>query len=1555
MSRSRKNVVACGKAVVALCVLLGVGLKTFADDKYVATFITDTLTITNNVVVTATHTNLQEAVDAAVAGDTVWVQDGYIYGDSFGYKVTDGSAKTRLVINKKIVVRSVSGHYSGGAKIVGAWHSDTTAKGGNSVRGVCLDAGAELIGFTIEKGTTKDEDGHQGYGGGVHMHDGASTIRFCHITKGHAMAGGAVGSQNDNTIYDCLISESGARNTDTGGNSWGAIYNRLKAERCIFLNNPNCVVAYGRGSTMTDCVFVGNGGKMGSAAATYNCIFSNNTASVVVDQGTHYNAVFVNNEGAAASGATLYNSTLYGNGGGATSCKLYNSISYNINPDNATYPDSNCTYYNSYSLQATAANGNIDTALHPDPKITINPAIGIPMLLGNSPCIDTGDITHKKTDTDILGQARVNGENIDIGAVEFYTSDTSIEITGTPKQYGTSTPAYGIHEGYSQGDTVSATITDAIDLEDAEFPGYKYSCIGYDVYSEVHEPKYTKRFTAGDPLAASYTHEGYTLLNWVFAPSKVLITTHTDDGEITITSADGTVTYTDGWVPYNTAIKLTAPAANGSTFANWTMDTEGIEGDLTKNEITFTATRPRTIRAAYRFDETPAGYTYVSTLGSSHRDYGVGYTDLQTAIDATPRGGTVWVEEGFFVGEEAGYYKDPLKYNCRIVVTNAITLRSVSGTKESGVTIDGSIGGANKVRCLYIGDGAVVFGITAQNGEGGGDGSCGAVRVNDAASTISNSVIRACSGGWCGGLGATSNVKVYDLVITDCYCKAYGAAAWSPDSSLTIINSVISNNRGGQLICNGRGVFKNCVFTGNSAPLTEPTTYYCIFTNNTSSTIVTGGSHYNDVYMDNNCASGIASAGSFYNCTVYNNKSSGDITGLNRDAKAYNTISWGNNNATSVSWYNSCAPEAQGGENCITEDPGLIIDAATSLPKFRDGNSPCINAGRDKASGVGDVDIFGNPRISGGTIDIGATEYDASGSGIFTVAGLLTENGKETVVRFGVANPEYGTHDGYIPDTTTFTATMTEGDQIEDSAYPGYRFKCTGYTIFENPNAPTANADRSGTSTSFEYIHLGWAKLQWNFEKAYVNITTTTSGSEVEGDGWAPYNTEVTLTAPDKDGMTFLKWSGDIPSGVKNVYTNEIKFTATTPLNLRAVYNYTGTSTNDFYVSESGAAHKEYGAGYLSLQKAIDEVPEGGTVWIEDGTIIDDDDGWVIDGDFVIWTGMRCRVSIRRPITVRSVSGTEASGVIIKGAYHNENTGQKNGENAIRCAYVSGGGSLIGVICEKGAVSGGSSFSGGVYICHADSTLSHVTVRNCYGHYNGGITCGAKCTITDCTVIDNTQSGQNGVSSGIFGTDGPGDNFVALRCRIANSTGCKLVHDRRGHFVECVFENNKVPFDGYTYNSIFTNNASLSASGYHYGSLFMNNTGTAASGGTFYNCTFYKNGKGANKAVLINSVSSENTESDTECTYTNSCSSAAGDGENCITKDPKLEISKEGFPVPRPSSPCINAGNLALVTDEDGKLILQPRDIRGKKRVRGRTIDMGAFEAAQQGTVITLQ
>ncbi len=71
------------------------------------------------------YTNLQEAITAAGANGTVWIEDGFVCDTGSALSSEDGTA-SRLKLTdavKGVTLRSRSGKWETGAEIRGAWHS----------------------------------------------------------------------------------------------------------------------------------------------------------------------------------------------------------------------------------------------------------------------------------------------------------------------------------------------------------------------------------------------------------------------------------------------------------------------------------------------------------------------------------------------------------------------------------------------------------------------------------------------------------------------------------------------------------------------------------------------------------------------------------------------------------------------------------------------------------------------------------------------------------------------------------------------------------------------------------------------------------------------------------------------------------------------------------------------------------------------------------------------------------------------------------------------------------------------------------------------------------------------------------------------------------------------------------------------------------------------------------------------------------------------------------------------------------------------------------------
>jgi hypothetical protein len=99
------------------------------------------------------------------------------------------------------------------------------------------------------------------------------------------------------------------------------------------------------------------------------------------------------------------------------------------------------------------------------------------------------------------------------------------------------------------------------------------------------------------------------------------------------------------------------------------------------------------------------------------------------------------------------------------------------------------------------------------------------------------------------------------------------------------------------------------------------------------------------------------------NCIIYFNNSPQSSNFLN-DATGY--ISW-----------SETAPLATNGFGNITNEPGFV--SLANADYHLQTTSPAINSGNNAAV-VGTFDLDGNARIVGGTVDIGAYEYQAPAS-----------------------------------------------------------------------------------------------------------------------------------------------------------------------------------------------------------------------------------------------------------------------------------------------------------------------------------------------------------------------------------------------------------------------------------------------------------------------------------------------------------------------------------------------------------------------------------------------
>jgi len=422
-----------GYVILMTCAATGL-----ADTHYVATNGAHQTPFTNGWGSAAT--NIQSAINAAVAADTVLVSNGTY------------SLSAVITVDGAITVRGFSGNRddviitANGAAIRGfnlknnALLADLTVTNFNAGAVATLDGAGVLLnngGATISNCVIVSCTGR--YGGGLNSDsevygqtgivlncriEGNSAtasggglcnpalVRDCTIRRNTAQRGAGIelnGTLNIN-IFNSTISENSA-NTDFGGGI-GLAAGAGVVSNCTIINNT--AQAYGGGIRF-----------YASGAQLYNCLIANNSATVNYGGGIRF------------SGATnnLFNCTVAGNtapqGGGlyaadVTSMRMLNTIIYsNTAPSSSNY-NFNTNYLTNCCSPGLSGQGNI--AAYPKFVDMVNSNY---RLQGGSPCINAGlNLDWMAGSKDLDGRERLDRltRQVDIGTYEFMFSGTMFSV-----------------------------------------------------------------------------------------------------------------------------------------------------------------------------------------------------------------------------------------------------------------------------------------------------------------------------------------------------------------------------------------------------------------------------------------------------------------------------------------------------------------------------------------------------------------------------------------------------------------------------------------------------------------------------------------------------------------------------------------------------------------------------------------------------------------------------------------------------------------------------------------------------------------------------------------------------------------------------------------------------------------------------------------------------------------------------------------------------------------------------------------------------------------------
>ncbi|PWU12092.1 MAG: hypothetical protein C5B50_22080 [Verrucomicrobia bacterium] len=416
---------------------------------------------------------------------------------------------------------------------------------------------------------------------------------------------------------------------------------------------------------------------------------------------------------------------------------------------------------------------------------------------------------------------------------------------------------------------------------------------------------------------------------------------------------------------------------------------------------------------------TPAAVFYVNAGGTNpsppYASWDTAATNIQDAVSLASLNDLVLVTNGLY--QYGGTAQPSGNPSNRVYVSRAMTLQSVNGPAVT--TIRGITNANELMRCVYLADGAVLSGFTAINGGGGG------IYCAGKSALITNCIIMANYASGSGGgifsgsvfgcsisnnIGGLGGGGAFSSALTNCIIAGNGALIGSGGgiSGGSAFNCSISNNS----CINGNGggaassSLLNCLLISNSAEWAAnsgtgggaASSYLtnCVLIGNRAGYI--GGGASGQVLVGcllyrNYCNNyGGACSGTLINCTVVSN-SSPDTGGL-YTGTAFNSVLYYNSGAFGANY-----TSGYGLTNCCTTPlPAKGVDNFTNPPVFVNlasgdfhlrSNSPCINSGNNKYWPLyppGFIfpaitnDLDGNPRFTGGTIDVGAYEFQSPAS-----------------------------------------------------------------------------------------------------------------------------------------------------------------------------------------------------------------------------------------------------------------------------------------------------------------------------------------------------------------------------------------------------------------------------------------------------------------------------------------------------------------------------------------------------------------------------------------------
>lgn len=1480
-------------------VFMALVFSTQADTHYVdATNTTPVYPYTNWL---AAATNIQDALNAAVDGETVLVTNGVYDTGKWLRPVAQAPATSynRVVMANDVALQSVNGPEV--TLIVGE-EDPLGGLGSNAVRCVYM-ANGSISGFTLTNGYTRASDAtnRDRSGGGINLQDHREGVvsncvivgNFAHLRSGGAHRG---------VLVDCIVKDNYSA-TD-GGGVW-----RTDLTDCVVQGNvAGESGGGGRESTMTRCILRDNiagvhGGGLYDGGLT-NCVVEANRAGNY-GGGAYscfaYNSAFKNNEAVTGGGVaygflyncTVVNNTAFGWAGGMFEGGAYNSIIWG----NEAEEHDNVSGVNMhYSCTTPFQSGyeNIDL----DPQLVD----GIHIASG-SPCIDAGStnyvglsISNFIASVDIDGESWENNPSMGCDKVVAGSLvgplSVSIDASGISAVEGTTLSFSAEIDGFASSNRWTYAGNEVWNQS-----GISHTWSTAGVY-DVELRAYNQDWLAG--VASTVT---------VTIVDSASVSTHYAD------AANGTSSWPyDSWATAATNIQDAVDAATASGMIGakvWV--TNGVYDTGTHFTPGY-ASENRVVIAAEINVESVNGPENTFIVGSEATLGGNGPGSVRC----------VYMSQGSLSG---------------FTLTGGHTL-----TNDASVAFDQSGGGLNAASSLNVTiSNCVVTGNSAESNGGG---------VYHG--TVYDSVVSSNTAGYFGG-GLYDCVAAYDSTIANNFAPYVGGTYYTDLTDCLVISNSATGSAGGvregivrtsTIAFNSSGgegggayggIFYNCTISGNTAVSGGGASrglgvflFGCVVTDNYASS--QGGGVYDGVVVHS---------------TVVRNSTDGSGGGL-KDCSVQKSIVWANQASLLESNLDGCTVEY----SCSTPLPSGIgnIDSNPQLVSAGHiaGASPCIGAAKNEALSYTDLD--GEAWLS--PPSMGCDEVVAgnlTGALSVVVSGVVTQVLEGATLSFdgwvdGLASSNVWSFGDGAEELNAIVAEHAWGTagtyDVEFRAYnnswPLGVASTVTVTVLDLALEGTHYVDAGSATPSSPYT--SWATAATNIQAA-VNVAAlgmpgsrvlVTNGVYASGESTTPgylsqnrivITNDINVVSVNGPEQTFIVGAESTGGGVGSnavrcVYMNNGLLSGFTLTN-----GFTRASGDANYDCSGGGVNQYPGLAGMMTNCVIvgcTAAKHGGGVF--NGTLYDctiSDNSAIVNGGGVYGGSIYASL-------IAGNEGVQGGGLTLCEIYNctvSNNVAQFGG-GAYNCQVVDS------LIVTNQAADGGGVYDGVVNDC--------VITRNHATDDGGGA---AKGTLYDCTLSQNTAAGDGG---------GAYSCYTMHRCIFEGNTAVGYGGGAR----TCIIDTSTFVSNSATYGG-------GQASGTTTNSLFYANHATLQGGGVWradlVNCTVVDNASdGEHGGVSMLSYSTMNNsivyynsapvDADIDLTgiISNSCLSVDLGGMGNITNAPAFE--NRGASNYRLSvlSPCINVGDNAAVAgsvDRDGNV-----------RIYDSIVDMGCYETSDDGS-----